>query len=303
MTVSPVRVELSGDPGTTVGSSFKVTNEEKEIKTLYTAFENFEALGESGSPSFKVGNEGLASWLNAPKSIEVQPGETKTIDYSVTIPAGTEPGGYFAAIFLGTQPPASNPTEVSIGSRIGTLLLFRVNGNIAENGNLLEFSTKNKQVWFNALPINFFYRFQNSGNDRILPKGSITVKNMIGRSTRVLDANPGEGNILPKSIRRFEVWWPLKNSTDIIPKPQPENQRFFEAVSYQWHNFAFGRYKAVLSLNYGSKDETVASHFVIYIFPWQLLLIELLVIIIGFFLLRFILKRYNSWVIQRARRS
>ncbi len=301
MTVSPVRFELSGDPGTTVGGNFKVFNDEKETKTLYTGFENFEASGETGSPNFKPSEEGLASWISAPQSIEIPAGESKTVDFAITIPAEAEPGGYFAAIFVGTTPPNSNPNELAIGSRLGTLLLFRVNGDITENGSLLEFSTENKKKWFNALPISFFYRFQNSGADRVFPKSSLTIKNTFGRDRAVVDANPTEGNVLPGSIRRYEVWWKSKSDTSVIPKPQPSDLSFIDTIKYQWNNFALGRYKANLHIDYGSKGEVATSSFVVYVIPWQLLLIEILILLIGFFLVKFIFKRYNRWIIKKAR--
>lgn len=185
MTVSPVRLELSGDAGSTIGGSFKVFNDEKEAKTLYTTFENFEASGETGSPSFKPSQEGLASWITAPETIEIPVGESKTVDFQINIPPSTEPGGYFAAIFVGSTPPNSNPNELAIGSRLGTLILFRVNGEIDENGSLLEFSAQDKKKWHSALPVNFYYRFQNSGDDRVFPKSSLTIKNTIGRDRAV----------------------------------------------------------------------------------------------------------------------
>ena len=302
MTVSPVRLELSGDPGTTIGGNFKIFNDEKETKTLYTVFENFEASGETGSPSFKPGNEGLASWITAPESVEVLPGESKTVDFAVKIPQSVEPGGYFAAIFLATVPPSSNPNELAIGSRIGVLLLFRVNGDIEEGGSLLEFATKDKITWHNALPINFYYRFQNSGADRVFPKSSLTITNSIGRTTEVLDANSGQGNVLPGSIRRYEVWWRSKNDDfDSLPKSQPTDLSFINTIKYQWSNFAVGRYKANLHIDYGTNNDSVTKSFAFYVFPWQLLLVELLVLVIGLILIRLILQRYNSWIIKRAR--
>lgn len=301
MTVSPVRLELSGDPGTTVGGNFKVFNDEKETKTLYTGFENFEASGETGSPSFKPSEEGLASWISAPQSIEVPAGESKTIDFAITIPAEAEPGGYFAAIFVGTTPPSSNPNELAIGSRIGTLVLFRVNGDIVENGTLLEFATQDKKKWYNALPINFYYRFQNSGADRVFPKSSLTIKNMLGRDRDIVNANPTEGNVLPGSIRRFEVWWKSKTNTSVIPKLQPSDLSFVDTIKYQWNNFALGRYKANLHIDYGNKGEVATSSFVLFVFPWQLLLIEALILVIGFFLVRFIFRKYNRWIIKKSR--
>lgn len=300
LTVSPVRVELAGDPGTTISGSFKVTNDEAEAKTLYTTFENFEALGESGTPNFRPGNEGLASWVRAPQQVEVVAGETKSVDFSIDIPATAEPGGYFAAIFLGSTPPASNSNEVAIGSRIGTLVLFRVNGDIQEGGALVEFSTKDKKKLYTSLPINFFYRFNNTGADRIFPKGSLTIKNTLGMSTRVIDANPTQGNILPNSIRRFELWWTKRDSNELPALPS-DQQTFFETISYQWQNFAFGKYQAELAIAYGTDAQTVSDSYTIFVFPWQLLLVELVGLVILFFLIRIFIKRYNSWIIKKSK--
>ncbi len=300
MTVSPVRIELSGDPGHIIQSSFKITNDEQETKKLYTVFENFEALGETGTPHFTKAKEGLATWLRAPSEIEITAGETKTVDFSVEIPAVTEPGGYFAAIFLSSVPPASTPGEVAIGSRIGSLVLFRVNGDIKTGGSLLEFATKDKKKVYSALPINFYYRFNNTGADRVLPKGSLTIKNTIGLSSAIIDVNPSQGNVLPDSIRRFEIWWRSKHDTEAVPKFPPENQSFIESVKYQWNNFAFGHYSARLAIDYGNADPAKAT-FSLWVFPWQLLLVELIILLLLFIILRFGLRRYNKWIIKRAR--
>jgi hypothetical protein len=109
-----------------------------------------------------------------------------------------------------------------------------------------------------------------------------------------------QGNVLPKSIRRFELWW-QKHSEEASAKPQPENLGFFSSVKYQWNNFAFGRYVAHLDLKYGSADETVSSTFAVFVFPWQLLVTELFGLAIIIFILRFAIKRYNAYVIKRAR--
>lgn len=300
MTISPVRLEISGDPGATVGGFFKVINDEAEEKTLYTVFQNFEAMGETGSPSFVTASDGLATWITAPEKITVAPGETKIVDFSVTVPADAEPGGYFSAIFLGTNPPAENPNQLSIGARIGTLLLFRVSGDVEEGASLLEFATKDSKKWFSALPINYYYRFQNTGADRVMPKGELVIKNTFGMETKVQNANPVQGNVLPKSIRRFELWW-QKNSDEASAEPQPENLGFVSSVKYQWNNFAFGRYVAHLDLKYGTTDEVVKSSFAVFVFPWQLLVTELLALLILIFILRFVIKRYNSYVIKRSR--
>lgn len=134
------------------------------------------------------------------------------------------------------------------------------------------------------MPINFYYRFQNSGADRVFPKSSLTIKNLFGRDRTVVDANPTEGNVLPSSIRRFEVWWKSESDTNVVPKLQPSDLSFVDTIKYQWNNFALGRYKANLYIDYGNKGEVATSSFVLFVFPWQLLLIEALILVIGFFL-------------------
>jgi hypothetical protein len=76
---------------------------------------------------------------------------------------------------------------------------------------------------------------------------------------------------------------------------------FIDSIKYQWNNFAFGRYTADLRINYGNKGEVATGSFAFFVFPWQLLLIEVLILGIGFFLIRFIFKRYNRWIIKKAR--
>ncbi len=300
MTVSPVRVELSGDSGALVGGSFRVINEENEVKTLYTSFENFEAMGETGSPSFVPAQEGLATWIDAPREISIGPGETKIVDFSITVPASAEPGGYFSAIFLGTNPPSVEQNQLSIGARIGTLVLFRVNGDIKEGGSLLEFGIKDEQKWFTSLPINLYYRFQNSGADRVMPKGNLEIYNIFGSKTKVMNANPTQGNILPRSIRRFELWWQKSDDT-VVPDEIETTMGFFEKAGYQWKNFAFGRYTAKLGIAYGQNNENVFGSYSFYVIPWQLLTIIIIVALLLWFILHFGIRRYNKYIIKRAR--
>lgn len=63
LTVSPVKLELSGDPGKTITGEINLTNEESQAKIFYPSFENFEPSGETGAPHFIGAKDGLASWM------------------------------------------------------------------------------------------------------------------------------------------------------------------------------------------------------------------------------------------------
>lgn len=312
LTVSPVKAELSGDPGETIEGEMTLFNEQKEDKepkTFYSSFANFEARGETGTPYFTSAAEGLATWIKTSKKVVLKPGEQKTVAFSIAIPKNAEPGGYFAAIFWSTTPPGSveSGEQVSVSGRLGVLILLTVNGEVKEGGGILELGAGGKQGFFSSLPITFEYRFQNGSGNRVKPEGEIKIKNLFGGALAALDANKGQGNILPGSIRKFTVTWTGEEESGKLAgdKTQAANEisqeiGFFGMVKKQWSNFLFGRYSADLNLKYGSGEEAKTS-FSFWIIPWQLLSVIFIVLVIGGFLLFKGIKKYNLWIIAQAR--
>ena len=296
LTVSPARIEISGDPGQTVKGQFKIINEQNGAQVFYSSTENFQAQGETGTPSFVVGTDGLASWISLDPQIPLKAGEEKTVSFNVTIPKNTDPGGYFAAIFLSTTPSQNATTSVSVGAKIGILVLFHVNGDVKQSGGLLDFSTANNQRIFSSLPVSFDYRFNNSGGDRVEPTGTITVKNSLFMTSAALSANPSQGNVLPGSVRRFDIAWNPDQGT-------APASGFWSKVSYEWSHFAIGFYGAHLSIAYAGQNAPVQSSFTFFIFPWHIVLIIVIILAILGLILTKGIKRYNSYIIKAAQRS
>lgn len=311
LTISPPRMEVAGNPGTNVEGEIALFNEEEETKTLYSSIQNFEARGESGAPYFLPERTGFATWISVQDSITLEPQERKVVPFTIRIPANAEPGGHFAAIFWSSSPPqVQGGGQVAIGAKLGVLILLRVAGDVEEKGGLLEFKTEEGRFQ-PGLPIVFAYRFSNDGGDRIKPEGKITIKNIFGTTSAVLDANKGEGNVLPNSSRKLEAIWHSKGQGigDLTKKEElalfeqlakEEKKGFFEAAGDQWSNFAFGMYNAKLALTYGQENKTAEDSFRFFVIPWQLLIIiVVLLAIVGF--LGFVgLKKYNRWVIAKA---
>ncbi len=287
LTISPTKIEVAIDPGQTAIGEIEVFNEQDETKTFYTTFENFEPRGETGSPYFTGSGSGLASWIAATERFEIKPGERIAIAYSISVPEETTAGGYFAGIFFGTQPPTSEGGgEVSIGGKVGSLVLLRVNGDIAESGGILDFTTLDKNRFFSTLPISFTYRFNNTGADRVVPKGEIVIKNSIAQKSANVSANATEGSILPSSIRKFEVAW---NEAESL---SPE-ANFFATALYQLKNFHLGLYKANIELVWGESAQRGTASTWFFLFPWQLLT---LVAAAGV-----LFRSYHSFVVRRAK--
>lgn len=297
LTVSPVKLELRGDPGATVGSSFMLINEQDSEQTFFVSFANFEAQGESGTPQFVDSADGLATWIrlvpNELNSVTLAAGASQNIYFEVTIPEDATPGGHFSAIFWGTSPASSEDSvELGLGAKVGILAFLSVNGAVEENGGLLEFGVQNNQKVFTEIPVNFFYRFQNDGGDRVVPLGSVFMKNTLGIKTDTFSANPSESNVLPLSVRRFETTWGESPTVEVLS--------FWQHVQAQWDQFAFGYYKAELSLTYGSEQEHVSKETSFWVLPWQLLLVSGSTILVVLLFGTFVIRRYNRWIIAQA---
>lgn len=288
LTISPTKIEVAVDPGQTAIGEIEVFNEQQEAKTFYTTFENFEPRGETGAPYFVGSDTGLASWIESTKSFEIQPGEKMVVPYTITVPADTTAGGYFAGIFFGSQPPASSgESEVSIGGKVGTLVLLRVNGDITEEGGLLDFKAGESR-FMSSLPVAFSYRFNNNGGDRVVPKGQLTIKNSFFQTAAELPVNTSEGSVLPNSIRKFETIW----SDGELQK----DASFFETAKYQLTHFHMGVYTAVLDITWGESNQLGVAKTWFIVLPWQLLIL----VGVGLIALSQGLRLYNKLIISRA---
>jgi hypothetical protein len=305
LTVTP-RLELTGDPGARLTTELKITNEERQSRTFFLRTENFNAQDETGNPSFNLRREGLSTWIKAPLSITLGPGESINLPVEVNIPSAAEPGGHYAAIFFLTDPPnPDNSGTVAISAKLGTLILLRVNGDFVQDANILEFGTTDKQKFFTHLPIQFYYRFQNTGEDHLKPVGDIQIENVIGQTTIILVANSIDGSVLPKSVRKFFSVWsqargPVKQEP-VVDLPKADKLAYWDAVNYQARNFKMGRYTATLELAFGTKElKSDRAEFTFYVVPWQLLSVVIPALLIALLILKRIIKRYNRYIIKKA---
>jgi hypothetical protein len=89
-------------------------------------------------------------------------------------------------------------------------------------------------------------------------------------------------NVLPQSIRRFEQ--PLDKS--VIGNKK-----------------LFGHYTAKLNLTYGNNKKALVASVSFWVIPFRLIFIIALLLVGGFFLLRYLLKVYNRRIIERSRNS
>lgn len=307
VSMSPIRLEMAADPGASTSGIVKIYNDERVHRTLYLSVAKFETKDETGQPMFVAGKDQLVAWISIPPTITLSPNESKEVPFTITVPEATDPGGYFAAIFASVVPiDPSAGGQVALRSDVGTLLLFRVNGDFKEGETILEFSTKDKQKLFTNLPIEFYYRFQNDGDDRALPLGDITIRNFFGGLSKIISANHGVGNTLPQSIRRYQAAWVTAGGDDVEhnygPVVYPEFKNFWQAVQFQTKNFALGYYSAELKLTVNNDvSRSYIKHALFWVIPWQLLTVVLAVLVL--FVTPLLVLLYIISVYLRRRRK
>jgi len=276
--ISPL-LEMSVDPGGNQKGILKVYNETDNQLTLTASIEPFKSADENGQPRYLAPSEKdvFLTWFNIGNEVLIlKPKEVALVPFFVAPPLNAVPGGYYAVIFW--RSGGVQDASVSVGSKVGTLIFLQINGSLEESGEIADFNLAAKSNFIFSLPLNFIVRFYNSGNIHLAPTGTIELRNWFGKET-ILNVNQDQKLILPGSIRRFdEVWHNLPASTNIW-------QSFWQAAKAEFDEQAFGPYSATLHLTYGAaEDKEIIQRFSFWIFPWHLILIcvVLIIILVGF---------------------
>lgn len=240
LAVTPPLIQLSLAPGQTWSSTLKVVNTNEYPLPLFASMALLEPNGDEGQSKFTPIVEGdkgnsLANWVQLGETdFTVSREKSFDLPFTITVPQNAPPGGHYAAIIVGSQPVNEKPNgpTLSVSSSISSLLFLRVAGDVIEQGDIREFTAE--KTFYPKPDVNFVLRFENKGNVHIQPQGDITVYNMWGKQRGVIPVNQKTrfGNVLPKSVRKFEFQW-----------------------TGAWNPLEFGRYKAVAVLAYGTEQK------------------------------------------------
>lgn len=286
--IAPPVISLKGDPGQRVTAQISLRNVAANSLLVTNEINDFTAAGEDGTPKLLL-EEGeqspysLKGWIASIAPLTLKSRELKTLAVTINIPANAAPGGYYGVIRFSATPPDLEGNGVSLSASLGALVFMRVSGAASEKLSIAEFYTAqndNKSSLFESAPVTFVQRVKNEGNVFEQPSGQVLVKDMFGNAVGATNVNLPPRNVLPGSIRKFE---------------QP-----FDA-SVIGNKFLFGRYTADLKITYGAaNDKTATAQIVFWVIPWKLIIGSIIALIAGFFLLRFLIRRYNESIISRS---
>lgn len=290
MKVSPVRTDLTINPGSSKTIDVYIQNVTGTKATLAVLLNDFEAgKDESGTPMLlldgrRAPQHGLKQYITPIDNVVVQPNEQKDIKVTIRIPEGTPGGGYFGAVrFVPISSPSSDRT-VTLGASVGSLILVKVPGDYKEKLSLASFDVAqgNQPGTFftSSRDLKAVARFTNQGDVQEEPFGKVLLKKgdkTLG-SYEINNTIP-RGSVLPASTRRFEV--PLKDAG------------------------SFGKFTLQGNFGYGSNGQLLTASRSFYVIPVFLIIaviVIILLILFAIFGLPRLIRSYNKKVVSRASR-
>lgn|GEM_PF-4739683 len=279
LAVSPPVIEQEIGSGESVTKKITLYNENVEPIIISWELRAIDKAkhNETGAPTILPPSEVVSaplSWIELPKKpLTLSVGAHTELPITIRVPKGTEPGGYYGALLVGSQ-MSGKKGEVNIIGKTAIIILLTVRGNIKTEGVVKEFSLLPHEVsWLDHQPEGFVVRIENTGTVHFKPNGTVIVRSMVGTEDR-LAINPAERSVLPAWTRRFEIPW-SRNKTSA-------------GIFGEWQRFGLGRYTANLAVQLGT--HVVMQQISYWVIPWRTLLA--LVVLVAVIILAH--KRHTS---------
>ena len=285
LTTSPLPINLSVEPGSSVSTQLRIKNDGAGKETLKINLMKFKADGESGAPMplDREPGDDFFDWVHfSEDTFDIASNQWKTINATFDVPETAAFGYYYAVVFSRAsdmQPVESGQTKISGGTAILVLLEAKV-PNAKREVTVTSFSADRK--WYEFLPATFTVKLKNTGNVHIAPRGNLFIGRPGKKADTVVEVNLGKGNILPDSGRFFEAQWsegfPMYQNQEEDGKTVLDEQgKPVRELIWNWKDASklrFGKYEAKLLLIYddGQRDVPIEGVIEFWVMPWRLLI-------------------------------
>jgi hypothetical protein len=145
----------------------------------------------------------IGAWIDMSTSeLSLGPNETKTIDFTINVPQNADVGDHMAAIIVQNKKVSVSQIKTSmyIINRLGVRIYATILGEKIEKLEIEKFVTDTENNQF-----IFLLTLANLGNTRIVPKGTIEIKNESGVVVDKMDLTQRE--IFPKNTISLPTEW------------------------------------------------------------------------------------------------
>jgi hypothetical protein len=202
ITMTPTSVSPIINPGAIYNGAFQVIDQGKTGYKFLVFATPYRVNGEDYTPEFTIlpTAPNISSWLNfsAPGG-DINPGQSITIKYTISVPENTQPGGYYAAAFAETQfPQVAN--SITLNERVGELFYIQVAGPVVKEGKLLTWQSN----FLQKPPLTSTIRLQDSGSINYPATIQFKVEDILGHTKYSLYTIK---ELLPQTIRLVTMPW------------------------------------------------------------------------------------------------
>lgn len=203
ITLSPASTDITVDPGATASNKVTINNSGNDIFNVALSTAPYYVSGENYDPHFTQlpGTVDASAWVHLSSTSEkVEANKTLIVPYTVDVPKGTTPGGYYAVLFAETSSD-NEKTGVVSHNRVGDILYITVNGDIKSGGSVTG-SPLPAVSFVGSVPIAT--RISNLGGTHFVTKATYTVTDFSGK--QVFSAIT-ERYVLPQTEREISSTW------------------------------------------------------------------------------------------------
>jgi len=296
ISIVPSIQELALQPGDVWQGEVKIAVDTPETVQAYLEIVDFRSKGdEGGIPDFYTAQPTeytgvLSRWMELDQDVvELEANAYHTASVTIRIPENAEPGGHYGAVLFHTLPQleeAEGGAASSTGTSIASLFLVTVGGEITKSAEIVEFYAD--KYFYETLPADFTLRIRNSGSVHVRPQGQVVITDWFNREVGRFDVNVSGGNVLPNDIRKF--------TENFGQKYVLAGDDWYElAVSSP---FVFGMYTARLEVTLEEDGAVYTASDRFLVIPWRVVIALLLILIVLFFTLKWLNRRYIRHVIE-----
>jgi len=271
--VTPLIIDLKANPRDILKETIGVMNNSTHVGNIYAFVNNTDPLlgtEEWKSPANTDVSDSLANWIEIKRgSLDLPPNEKVELPLLVQVNLHAKPGIYHATITFsegGTRAEA----EANIKSGISVSVNLEVADDAKEVLELSKFVSNG--TFISGKDATFSYDIKNVGNRPIAPKGEVRIFNRNGAEVATLNVNE-KGEVLDPN-----------GGTSQLASVWKSGSRF-------------GRYKAMLNVEYGSKQRgTLQDTVFFWLIPWKEILAIFLCLLVV--LLSFVMYWHNSYSLR-----
>lgn len=270
-TISPLVIDTSAEARDIISKKISITNTGTQPVTIYPTVNNIE-MSEGGTiqefiPQVMSDQQrSLASWIEIKRGgIDLPMGATKTVDLTIRMHPSPAPGVYHAFVGFGHGENSDEAKRrVEQGLAPGTVITVTVEDKKQEVLKLARFIIDRVVT----KPDNraAAYTIKNPGDTPLTPKGDILIYDGKGSEVAALRINEEGSTIAPGEEKEFQATVPTQG--------------------------LFGKYKAFLSVEYGSGQlASLQDTAFFYVLPLKMALIIFGAMLVVFVLIALLIHR------------